>query len=84
MKTEQIEKRLNEFAAVPFESWPADLRLCAVSANASGLVNSGLIARGRGKSGGKIHFRRTWETETNRHGFAVAKPGGASRFVILP
>lgn len=82
MTNEQLERRLNQFAAVPFELWPADLRLCAVSANASGIVNSGLIARGRGR--GKVHFRRTWETETNRHGFAVAKPGGASRFVILP
>ena len=84
MKTELMEKRLNEFAAVPFEKWPADLRLCAVCANADGIVKSGLLARGRSRNGGRIHFRREYQTITNSHGFQVADTSRPSRFVILP
>ena len=49
-------KLLNELLEVSFEEWhKRGLRLAAVSANADGRVNSGILKKG------KIYFYRKWD-----------------------
>lgn len=53
-----ILSKLNELKAVPFEQWPSrGIKLGAVSANADGIVNSGIL-KGRGVKG--VYFYRKW------------------------
>lgn len=52
---------LNKYIDVPVEKWPKSLRLKAFSANADGMVNSGIL-----KSSGK-HFYKKWDYSGGRH-----------------
>jgi hypothetical protein len=67
-----IEK-INQLADVPFEQWPNHgIKLTAVSANANGIVNSGILANGQ-------YFYRKWECKYSSAG--VPHFTGKSEFV---
>ena len=55
MKNQNITQKLNSLKNIAFEQWSKHgIKLKAVSANADGLVNSGITKQG-------IYFFRKWE-----------------------
>lgn len=59
---------LNSLKNTPIEQWPSNIRLKAVSANSSGIVNSGILSNG-------AHFFR-------KHEFVDGSFTGQSEFVL--
>jgi hypothetical protein len=55
MNNKKITQKLNQLKDIAFEQWPKHgIKLKAVSANANGLVNSGITKCG-------VYFFRKWE-----------------------
>lgn len=60
-----MQDKLNQLLEVPFELWRSyGLRLKAVSANADGRVNSGILSNG-------IYFYRKWEPGFQLSSFVI-------------
>lgn len=58
-------KKLNTLSKVPFERWPSHgVKLKAVSANAGGIVNSGITSSG-------VYFYRKWTADFSQSSFVL-------------
>ena len=60
-----MKSKLNDLKDIPFERWPEyGVVLKAVSANASGIVNSGITNKG-------IYFFRSWSKDYKDSHFQI-------------
>lgn len=60
-----MEAKLNKLLNVPFEQWyQHGIRLKAVSANADGIVNSGILKNG-------VYFYRKWSNDFTESFFVL-------------